>query len=472
MRADAITTGAPEAVSTAGEARRGSLTSWLPRLFAPSDIASLVVARVAFGAIMLYEVWRYFSNDWIYAYYIEPTFYFSYFGFDWVKPWPGDGMYIHFFALGVLSTFIMIGFLYRLSATLFFLGFSYVFLLDETRYLNHFYLICLLAFLLIFLPTHRAFSVDSTIRPQIESTTVPAWALWTLRAQVGIAYFFAGVAKINGDWLQGEPMRMWLADRAHFPIVGPFFTQEWVVYLFSYGGLLFDLLVVPALLWHRTRPYAFVLAIGFHLMNASLFSIGIFPWLMIVATTLFFPPDWPRRFLPFLRTQHTGAACPIKLSRRQVGIALALGLYFLGQVLMPLRHFLYPGDPNWTEEGHRFSWHMKLRTKGGTATFFATDPDRNITWEISPADYLTSRQRDVMDTHPDMILQFAHYLARELRARGHPNIEIRARAMVTLNGRPRVPMVNERVDLAKESRSLLPSDWIIPLREPLVAAGP
>src|SRR5688572_22319484 len=96
-------------------------------LWQPVDIASLVFFRIAFGLIMVWEVYRYFAMDRVRRYYIQPEFFFSYFGFDWVKPWPGDGMHLHFVVLGLLGLFIALGLFYRVSAVLFFLGFTYVF---------------------------------------------------------------------------------------------------------------------------------------------------------------------------------------------------------------------------------------------------------------------------------------------------------------------------------------------------------
>ena len=96
---------------------------------------------VLFGALMLWEVGRYFSHNWIELYYIEPKFHFTYYGFSWVRPWPGEWMHVHFLALGVLAVLILVGLCYRIAAALFFLGFTYVFLLDQARYLNHFYLV-------------------------------------------------------------------------------------------------------------------------------------------------------------------------------------------------------------------------------------------------------------------------------------------------------------------------------------------
>ena len=244
---------------------------------APVDIAPLVLLRIAFGAVMLWEVWRHFDNGWIKTHFIFPKFHFTFFGFDWVRPWPGEGMYLHFLMLGVFALCIMVGFFYRIAAGLFFVGFAHIFLIDMALYLNHYYLIVLVSFLLIFVPANRGFSMDAKLHPEIRSDTVPAWTLWLFLGQISIVYSYGGLAKLNSDWLQGEPMRIFLGRRTDFPIFGPLFGEEWVVYLFCYGGLFFDLFVVPLLLWSKTRLYAIGAAVLFHMMNAYLFRIGEVP---------------------------------------------------------------------------------------------------------------------------------------------------------------------------------------------------
>ena len=440
----------------------------MAKLWQPVDVASLAFFRMAFGGIMVWEVYRYFVQDRIRRYYIEPQFFFSYFGFDWVQPWTGNGMYYHFAALGVLGSFIALGLFYRVSAALFFVGFTYVFLLDQSLYLNHFYLICLISFLMIFIPAHRSFSLDARWGITRQWEAVPTWTLWLLRGQVGLVYFFGGIAKLNGDWLRGEPLRDWLARRSHFPVLGPMLQQEWMAWFFAYGGLLFDLLITPALLWRRTRAWAFALAVLFHLINSAVFQIGIFPWFMIAATTLFFAPDWPRRWLgrrkqagarteparwPSLRVQHVAAAL--------------LGVYLAFQVLVPLRHWLYPGNVNWTEEGHRFSWRMKLRDKSAEAQFYVTDTATGQTQLANIGQHLNINQRAEMVTRPDMILQFAQHLASEARGNGASQVEVRAFVRASLNGRAWQMLIDPSVNLAAEPRTLAAARWIMPLAEPL-----
>ena len=476
---------APFVVASSG-AKANFLQRMCAALFKPVDISFLVFFRIVFGGIMLWEVYRYFTYGWIARYFVEPAVNFTYYGFSWVKPWPGRGMYIHFFVLGLAAACVMVGFLYRIAAPVFFLAFTYFFLLDQTRYLNHFYLVCLISFLMCFLPAERAFSVDALLRRKIRSDVVPAWTLWLLRAQVGIPYFYGGIAKLNSDWIHGgEPMRTWLQSFDQNARVGHIFAADWVVYSFVIGGLLLDLLVVPLLLWRRTRLFAFAAAVVFNLINAVIFDIGIFPWLMLGALLIFFPPDLVRRFArAFMspgeefgdaepsqvsvrpKTIAEGSSCP-SLSASQKLVAGLLAAYLAVQLFFPLRHYLYPGNVSWTEEGHNFAWHMKLRTKVGEAVFTVTHPRSGQTWTIKPKDYLESHQVMKMTTKPDLLLLFAHYLAEEKRREGYDDVEVRARVMVSLNGRQPQLLIDPNVDLAKEQVSLLPARWIVPLTTPL-----
>ena len=438
--------------------------------FAPVDNASLVFFRVAFGALMTWEVCRYFGYGWIGRNFIEPQFLFKYYGFSWVQPWPGNGMYIHWGLMGVLAVLITVGLLYRFAVPLFFLLFTYSFLLDQALYLNHLYLVCLLAFLLSFMPANRAFSVDAWLWPGLRSQVTPAWTVWMLRFQLGVVYFFGGVAKLSPDWLRGEPMRTWLARRTDFPVIGQFFREEWAVYLFSYGGLLLDLLIVPFLLWRRTRVPAFIVAVLFHLMNAQMFRIGIFPWLGIAATAMFFAPDWPRRIVGWFLPSAGNSARPETASvmPRFAGAALMLlALYVAAQVLVPLRHLLYPGRADWTYEGHRFSWRMKLHDREATARFYVIDPDSWLISEVPARKYLRKLQISKMAARPDMILQFAHHLAQTLPRSGPNPLRVQAQVHASLNGRKPQLLIDPNVNLAAVPRTLSPMPWILPLTEPL-----
>ena len=426
-------------------------------------MASLVYYRIAFGLIALWECWRYYDHDWISRYYIEADFHFKYYGFEWVTPWSGDGMYWHFAAMALLSVMIITGTFYRLAAFLYWLAFTYFFLLERANYLNHFYLISLLSFLMILVPAHRAFSVDALRKPGWRTDFVPAWPLYMLRAQMVLVYFYAGVAKINEDWLMGYPLRLWLPKRDDVPIIGPFFDELWVQLLFSYGGLLLDLLGGFLLLHRRTRMPTFLVFCGFHLMNSRLFGIGVFPWFSIATTLLFFPPDWPRRVLARLGLRSLpGAVGEPAVSTRRAWVASLLALYFAVQILMPLRHWLYPGDVRWTEEGHQFSWRMKLRSKKGFAHFYVTDPVTGERNRVRNQNHLSRRQIRKMSVRPDLMLQFAHHIADEYSVEGVRPV-VTVKSMVSVNGREAQKMVEPDVDLARKYDSLATKGWIVPL---------
>ena len=457
-----------------------------PALFKPLDISFLIFFRILFGGIMLWEVCRYFMHDWITRYYVDPVVTFTYYGFSWVKPWPGRGMYFHFFVLGLAAACVMAGFVYRIAAPVFFLAFTYSFLLDQTRYLNHLYLVCLISFLMCFLPAERAGSVDALLRPKIRSAVVPAWTLWLLRAQLGIPYFYGGIAKLNSDWIHGgEPMRIWLSPLTKVPAFGHLFAADWLVYSFVIGGLMLDLLVVPLLLWRRTRLFGFLAAVAFNLINAVIFDIGIFPWLMLGVLLIFFPPELLRRLarsfmsptteesldvqpsqVPLAAQAIAETSRPMSVTSQGLVVGL-LALYLIVQLVFPLRHYLYPGNVSWTEEGHNFAWHMKLRTKSGEAVFTVTHPQTGQTWTIKPADYLKSHQLMKMTTKPELILQFGHHLAEEKTREGYAGVEVRAHVTVSLNGRAPQLLIDPNVDLAKEEVSLMPARWIVPLTTPL-----
>jgi len=445
-----------------------SLSTLQNKLAQPISVASLAFFRIAFGAIMFWEVCRYFHYGWIRQYYIKPDFFFNYWGFEWLEPWSGNGMYLHFMVLGILALMIMLGFLYRVVTVLFFLGFTYVFLLDQSNYLNHFYLISLVSFLLIFVPANKNYSLDAALTPKIASDTIPTWSLWLIQFQIGVAYVYGGIAKMNHDWLHGEPMRMWLAEGSDFPVIGQFFTTNWAPYFFSYSGMLLDLLIVPFLLWKRTRALAFIAIALFHLTNSQLFQIGIFPWMMIAVTTIYFKADWCKSILSrfytkkaFANTRENRGAMAFRVGR---WTTYALGIYVAWQVLLPFRHLLIPGEVHWTEEGHNFSWHMKLRDKRSKGYFYVKDLDSDKKeWKIKDKRYLSSRQRSKMRTRPQMILQYAHHLRDIYIKEGYKNIMVRAELNCSLNGRPRQLLVNPFTNLAAIEEYDMPAEWINPL---------
>ena len=444
----------------------------------PTGAAPLVVFRVAFGLLMTGAALRFLAKGWVRTQFIEPAFHFRYFLFQWIPELPGNSLFLVFAVQIASAIAIALGWRYRFATIAFFLSFSYVELIDQATYLNHYYFVSLVSFLLIFLPLDRWGTRDAKAR-RFASPSAPRWIALVLQAQIAIVYFFAGVAKLSPDWLlRAEPLGIWLSARSGLPLVGTFFDQPWLPYLASWGGTAFDLSIPALLLWRKSRPWAYLAVVGFHLATAALFPIGVFPWVMIAGALIFFDGEDYRRFTRLVarrrghltggntRTAVRSGDAPGPPTMRLPspmgpGRRLVLGAFFVLQLLLPLRHWAYPGSVLWTEEGYRFSWRVMLVEKTGTAFFQITDPETGRSWEAFPSEYLTPQQERQLAFQPDMILSFAHHLRDTLRDQGVSDPEIRARVYVSLNGRRSRLLIDPTVDLAKTPRSLAPKAWVL-----------
>ncbi|MGI9083730.1 MAG: HTTM domain-containing protein [Aeromicrobium sp.] len=462
----------PAAVHT----RQRRLDPLLERLRAPVDGASLAAFRIIFGLVALIEVFRYFSHGWIGRYWVEPEFHFTYVGFGWVRPLPDPGMHLLWTALGCAAVGITLGAYYRTSCTVFALGFGYSFLLDSARYLNHFYLIAMIAVLLALVPANRVWSVDNWSRRSPQHGPIPAWSLWLLQFQIGVVYVFGALAKLEPDWLRGEPMTTWLHRESDRPLIGPLLGQDWLGPVAAWAGLGFDLLIVFAVAWRRTRNLALVAAAMFHVSNNELFDIGVFPYLAFASLLLFCDPAWPRsagRWLrngPWKPPPLRGTLPPLTGFQRTwvAPIALALAAVFVVvQLTVPLRHVFFPGRSNWTEAGHTFSWHMKLRIKNGEARFNVVDPETGDRVIVDPRYELASWQYSKMAIRPEMLRQYAHHLAGRAAENGQPGLKVYAQTSASLNQRPNQALVDPSVDLAAEPASIGTPSWVERLRHPL-----
>jgi vitamin K-dependent gamma-carboxylase len=427
------------------------------------DGAGLAAFRIAFGLAMAWDASRFLANDWVYSHYIKPPFDFKYWGFEWLTPLSESGMIEVYIAMIISGLFIAMGFFYRTAITVYFIAHTYTFLLSATHYLNHHYLISVVAFMLIWMPMNRYFSIDALRRPELRALATPRWCRFTLQAQVAIVYSFGAIAKINHDWLNGVPIGQWMQNSAgRNPWAAEVIGAPEMVPIILYGGMAFDLLIVPALLWKRTRALAIVASVVFHCANSVLFDIGVFPWMMLGATTLFFDADWPRK-IPGLRTRMNEWEVPMMPAPSLIGAVWVPVMAWLTlQVAMPLRHHLYPGDVAWTEEGHYYSWRMKLRSKRGYTTYRVRDPETNEEWIIDPDDELNKRQLRQLAGRPELILQYAHHIADLESERVGRRVEVRADAFASLNFREPVRIIDPTVDLAAEKSSLLPYSWILP----------
>ncbi len=425
------------------------------------DVAPLVFFRVVFGLLVAWHLVDYIQYDWARRVYVDPVLRVPYAGFEWLAPWPGDGMVIHFAVLVGAALAVAAGLRTRLASVVLCLGLAYTFLLERTHSNNHDYLIVLLAFLACWLPLGRAGSRDVRADPSREVDEVPAWTLWLLRGQVAVLYLFGALSKWNADWLQqGEPFGphvLAVAEAQGWPFAEVLAGREaWVA--LSWAGMLFDLLVIPGLLWRRTRAAAVVASVLFHSINQVLFPIGIFPMLALSLTFLFLDPAWSRRVLRLGAPSSPPRRWSPSASAQRL-VLPALGLWFAVQLIAPLRPWLLSGEPAWTERGTLYSWRMMISRKDCELDFVVTagDPPRSV-----PMDWralLTEDQLDILAGNPELIVWFARELRARAEGQGHGEVVVRANAYCALNGRAFQPLVDPAVDLSRAEGWA----WITPL---------
>tara|TARA_B110000444_G_scaffold151314_1_gene141593 strand:+ start:502 stop:1848 length:1347 start_codon:yes stop_codon:yes gene_type:complete len=436
-----------------------------------TDSSPLAVFRIGFGLMMLFSIIRFWSKGWIEKIYIEPSFHFTYYGFEWVKPL-GDKIYILFILCAISSALIAIGLKYKLAIITFFLSFTYIELLEKTIYLNHYYFICVLSFLLIFLPLNSSFSIDNLINNK-KSNSVPRWTIDSIKLMLGIVYIYAGLAKINSDWLlQALPLKIWLPSKYDLPIIGETLMQEnWVHFAMSWGGMLYDLLIPFLLLYKRTRTFAFLLVVFFHVFTRVLFPIGVFPYIMIISALIFFDAKFHKKIINILKK----IINPISKRLSQINIQnvkfysnkkiiWVLAIFFILQLTIPLRHLSYNGNIMWHEQGYRFSWRVMLMEKLGYTTFKILDNDKNQFFYVQNEEFLTSYQEKQMSFQPDFILEYAHFLGKHFKSKGFENIEVFAESYVSLNGRRSQMYIDPEINLLNIKDSFKNKYWILPLK--------
>lgn len=444
------------------------------RLERPVSVAPLAFFRFLFGALMLASTIRFATNGWIHDLYILPKHHFTYYGFSWVKALGDPGMYILFLVVGLSALLVMLGLFYRVAAVVFFLSFTYVELIDVSTYLNHYYFVSLVALLMIFLPAHRYFSLDVLRKPSIAAKQVPAWSVNSIKLLLGMVYVFAGIAKLNPDWLmEAQPLKIWLAPKSYLPIIGPLMDETWVAYAFSWFGCFYDLTIPFFLMLNKTRNWAYVFVVAFHLMTAFLFPIGMFPYVMILSTLIFFPATAHEKWIHFvvrgLRRIWSGAGQLVATERswnlkgiQRTLLLNGLLIFFAIQLLLPFRYVLYPGQLFWTEQGYRFSWRVMLTEKAGAAFFYVKDPAYPGEVEIRNSNFLSPLQEKMMATQPDLILQYAKIIEAEYQKQGIADPIIRAEIWVALNGNGSRPFIDPTIDLTTLEDSWSHKDWILP----------
>lgn len=424
--------------------------------------APLIVFRICFGLLLFYSTVRTWQKGWIDEMYIDPVYHFSF--FDWVVPAPEEIMYYFFILLALTALFISLGFLYKISTFLHFLIFLYVELLDKTYYLNHYYLVTLLLFWMIWVPANRRFSLDAILFPELRKTKCHNWSILIFKIQLSIVYFFAGLAKVNPDWLfKAEPMATWLPGKYELPVLGSWMHLKETALLFSWAGCLYDLTIWIFLWIKRTRWIAYLAVLVFHVLTGVLFPrIGMFPYIMIVSTIIFFDETVYENLLSTFEKKSEKTRKSVLRKHRAVWMTACMSLYILIQLVLPIRYLWYNGNLFWNENGYRFSWRVMLMEKNGYSELIVRNPKTGKQYEVYQDRYLTPFQKQQMKSQPDMIYQFVHYIGNEFAATKGFAPEIYVDSRMSLNGRRSKVYVDPTVDIYA-LKTFNTSEWIVPL---------
>lgn len=421
------------------------------------DNSPLIVFRIFFGFLIACESFGAILTGWVHKVLIAPKFTFSFIGLDWLQPLPGFGMYFYFIFMGLFGIAIMLGYRYRVAIISYTILWAGVYFMQKTSYNNHYYLLLIISFYMIFLPANQYASLDVKQQRTLEQKAMPYWVSLLFIIQVAIVYFYAAIAKFYPDWLNGTFTRILLTGTTSNEFFLALFSNKYFYLFIAYAGILFDLLIVPLLLFKKTRTIALVASLSFHLFNAIFLQIGIFPFFALTFSLFFYPPEKIRKL--FLRNK------PVfneSVAENHVGkpifLFFLLPFLFL-QLLLPLRHHLIEGDVLWTEEGHRLSWRMMLRKRDGFINFKIKN---NNTGEMTSYDYhknLSPKQARTLATKPDFIWQYCQKIKQEYHGK---NISIFIDCKNNINNGEFKTLIDPKQDFAKaEWNYFWHNEWIL-----------
>ncbi len=423
------------------------MKNFVHKLFRPIDNAPLIVFRLIFGFIFLYELYYLLKSGWVKRTLIKPSYNFTFFGFEWLNHLMGTYSYVLFGVMMVLAFFVFIGFKYRLNVVLLTLGWACIYLIQKTDYNNYHYLLWLISIIMCFLPAHTYASVDARLRPEIKAYAMPQWISWLLIFQISCVYFYATIAKFYPDWLDGTITKAIYNGREPFPFLKEAFSSQKLFLFTAYAGIIFDGLVIPALLWRKTRWIAIIASLIFHLSNSYLHGLGTFPYFSLSFSIFFFKPEDIRKF--FLRSKPvlTDELAQINYKEYRTLFWSFFAPYIVVQTLLPVRHYAIKGDVLWTEEGHRLSWRLMLRYRSGNVRYKVVDKKTNEVLHFRNNELITDFQNKKL-AHPDIAFQMAHHIRDHFAKQGKDVAVYAIRSSVSVNGKNTQQMIDPSVDLA------------------------
>jgi hypothetical protein len=416
-------------------------------LFKKIDNTGLVLFRIIFGILISFECYGAIATGWVKTNLVEPTVYFPFIGFEFLNILRGPGMYVYFIIMGTLGILISIGYKYRYAMLGFAIMWAGAYLMQKTSYNNHYYLLMLISSIMVFFPANKDHSLDAKLNPEIRTNKMYAYYKAIIVLQLIIVYTYASIAKLYADWLDFEYIRVLMSGKANYFLVGEILQQPWIHKIIAISGILFDLLIIPALLWKPTRKIAFLCAIFFHIFNSFVFQIGIFPYLALAFTVFFFEPQKLRNI--FFKKENIYPTITVASIPKSKNLVMALWIiYFIFQIGLPLRHHFFKDDVLWTEEGHRLSWRMMLRSRKGSVGFKVVDKKTGDYKRVTLKDYLTKKQIHKVGCYPDFIWQFAQHLNEEAK-KNNEDIAVYAFVKVQINRKKPQEFIDNTVDLTE-----------------------
>ena len=429
-------------------------------MFKHIDNTGLVLFRAVFGLLITIEAFGAILTGWVTRTLVEPDFTFNFIGFDFLQYLQGPQMYFYFVVMGIFGVFVMLGYKYRLSMLIYALMWTAVYLMQKSSYNNHYYLMMLLCWIMALLPANQWFSLDARLNPEIKSPSMPRWVLLVLILQVWIVYTYASVAKFYPGWLDGSMAAMLMQGKQSYWLIGDLLQKSWVHWTIAYSGIFFDLLIVPLLLWRKTRLLGFIISVFFHLFNSIIFQIGIFPYMSIAFALFFFSPEiLQKRFLPKKKLYTAGE---IIVPNHKKLLIVGFSIYFIFQIGLPLRHWLFKDDVLWTEEGHRLSWRMMLRSRSGTLQVYVADKATGKREKYDHSVLLGHKQKGAVKSKPDMMWQLAQRIKKVEQEKGR-DVAVYFDSYLSVNGSNYTRFINPDVDLAAEKwYPFKHHEWILP----------
>ncbi|WP_347373793.1 HTTM domain-containing protein [Aequorivita sp. Q41] len=429
-------------------------------LFKQIDNTGLILFRVVFGLLIATEAIGAIFTGWVRRTLVDTPFTFNFIGFDFLQYFQGPGMYYYFVIMGFFGIFVMLGYKYRFSMIAYAIMWTGVYLMQKSSYNNHYYLMMLLCWIMAFLPANRWFSLDVKTNPALKTPAMPRWVLLVLILQVWIVYTFASVAKFYPDWLNASMPALLMRAKSDYWVIGELLQKNWVHWTIAYTGIFFDLLIVPLMLWRRTRLLGFVISVFFHLFNSIVFQIGIFPYMSIAFALFFFTPQiLQKRFLPKKKIY---LGNDVVIPNYKKFLVMVVGIYFAFQIGLPLRHWFFKDDVLWTEEGHRLSWRMMLRSKSGSLAVWIKESDSEYRQRYNYNNLIGTKQQSAVATKPDLMWQLAQKI-KQVEAEKGKEVAVYMDSKVRVNGGEYHQFTNPEVNIALEKwHPFKHTEWILP----------